>query len=157
MQYVCMTRIALLTTVRLALPAWPSRPSRNDQLGDEPKERGVGKSQHPQVQLLDRVALEELKGKVENVAAQPGAADRVREWRAEHGKEHATPAARSFVVVGETLMFLHPCPDGVVLPFAAYPDGTVKVYTDVGHAAESFYAKAQVPPVTGAAGPEESA
>lgn len=117
----------------------------------------MGKLQHPQIQLLDRIALEELKGKVENVADQPGAADRVREWRAEHGREHATPAARSFVVVGETLMFLHPCPDGVVLPFAAYPDGTVKVYTDVAHAAENFYTKAQGPREPGAAGPEESA
>jgi hypothetical protein len=31
------------------------------------------------------------------------------------------------------------CPDGVVLPFAAYPDGTTKVYTDPDHAGESFY------------------
>lgn len=43
------------------------------------------------------------------VAAQPGAADRVREWRAKYGKERATSAARSFVVVGQTLMFLHTC------------------------------------------------
>lgn len=43
-------------------------------------------------------------------------------------------------------MFLHQCRDGVVLPFAAYPDGTVKVYTDVAHAAENFYPKAQHPP-----------
>jgi len=57
------------------------------------------------------------------------------------------------VVVGGTLMFLHPCPDGVVLPFAAYPDGTVKVYTDVAHANESFYT-AQAPPESGAAGRE---
>jgi hypothetical protein len=42
-------------------------------------------------------------------------------------------------VVASTLMFLHPCPDGVILPFAAYPDGSVKVYTDPDHAGESFY------------------
>lgn len=99
----------------------------------------MDKSQHPQIQLLDRAAVEELKGKVQYAADQPGTVGRVREWRAEHGKEHATSVARSFVVVGQTLMFLHPCPDGVVLPFAAYPDGTVKVYTDVAHAKESFY------------------
>ncbi|MGH3418212.1 MAG: hypothetical protein ACRDOD_01240 [Streptosporangiaceae bacterium] len=111
--------------------------------------RGMDESWHPQIQLLDLVALEELKGKVQNVAAQPGAADRVREWRAKYGKERATPAARSFVVVGQTLMFLRTCPDGVVLPFAAYPDGTVKVYTDVNHARESFYTDAQAPPAPG--------
>jgi hypothetical protein len=73
------------------------------------------------------------------------------------GKERATPAARSFVVVGQTLMFLHTCPDGVVLPFAAYPDGTVKVYTDVNHARESFYTDAQAPPAPGVSGTEGSA
>lgn len=91
------------------------------------------------IEILDRAAIDDLIGKVGSVAAHPGAADEVRRWRGEHGAERATPKARSFVVVGETLMFLHPCPDGVVLPFAAYPDGTVKVYTDPGHAGESFY------------------
>lgn len=119
--------------------------------------RGVDKSWHPQIQLLDRVALEDLIGKVQNVAAQPGEADRVREWRAKYGKERATSAARSFVVVGQTLMFLHTCPDGFVCPFAAYPDGTVKVYTDVSHAGESFYTDAQAPPAPGASGTEGSA
>ncbi|MEV0589296.1 hypothetical protein [Nonomuraea sp. NPDC050310] len=91
------------------------------------------------IEILDRPAVEDLIGKVGDVAGRPGAAERVEEWRAAHGAEHATPQASSFVVVGETLMFLHPCPDGVVLPFAAYPDGTVKVYTDPEHAGLSFY------------------
>lgn len=116
----------------------------------------MDKSQHPQIQLLDRAALEELKGKVQYAAAQPDAAGRVREWRAEHGKERATLTARSLVVVGQTLMFLHTCPDGVALPFAAYPDGTVKVYTDVNHAGERFYTDAQAPPSPGASGTEGS-
>lgn len=119
--------------------------------------RGRDKPSHPQIQLLDRVALEDLIGKVQNVAAQPGEADRVREWRAKYGKERATPGARSFVVVGQTLMFLHTCPDGFVCPFAAYPDGTVKVYTDANHARESFYPDAQAPPAPGASGTEGSA
>jgi hypothetical protein len=92
-----------------------------------------------QIEILDRGAIDDLIGKVHSAATQPGAADRVRRWRAAHGSEHATPRAGSFVVVGPTLMFLHPCPDGVVLPFAAYPDGTTKVYTDADHAGESFY------------------
>ena len=92
-----------------------------------------------QVEILDRSAVDDLIGKVHSAAAQPGAADRVKRWRADHGRESATPKAHSFVAVGSTLMFLHPCPDGVVVPFAAYPDGTTKVYTDVEHANESFY------------------
>ncbi|MET8987396.1 hypothetical protein ACFYUK_25090 [Nonomuraea wenchangensis] len=99
----------------------------------------MGEPPNLQIEILDRPAVEDLIGKMRNVADQPGAADRVSQWRAEHGTEHATPMARSFVVVGPTLMFLHPCPDGVVLPFAAYPDGTVKVYTDPEHAGLSFY------------------
>lgn len=99
----------------------------------------MNKPRNLQIEILDRIAIDEMIGKVHNVATQPGAADRVRQWQAEHGTEHATPKARSFVVVGPTLMFLHPCPDGVILPFAAYPDGTVKVYTDLEHAGESFY------------------
>jgi hypothetical protein len=96
-----------------------------------------------QIEILDRGAIDDLIGKVNSAAIQPHAADRVKKWRAEHGTEQATPKARSFVVVGPTLMFLHPCPDGVVLPFAAYPDGTTKVYTDAEHAGESFYRDAE--------------
>ena len=99
----------------------------------------MGQPENLQIEILDRVAIEDLIGKVHSAATQPDAADRVERWRAEHGTEHATPKAQSFVVVGPTLMFLHPCPDGVVLPFAAYPDGTTKVYTDPEHAGESFY------------------
>lgn len=106
------------------------------------------------IEVLDRIAIDDLIGKVQSAAAQPGAADRVRQWRAEHGIEHATPPARSFVVVGPTLMFLHPCPDGVVLPFAAYPDGTTKVYTDADHAGESFYRNAK--PSTGPSAASET-
>ncbi|GAA3514505.1 hypothetical protein GCM10022220_62610 [Actinocatenispora rupis] len=95
-----------------------------------------------QIEILDRLAIDDLIGKVHNAAVQPGAADQVAEWRSAHGTEHATPKAQSFAVVGATLMFLHPCPDGVILPFAAYPDGTTKVYTDAEHAGESFYREA---------------
>lgn len=101
--------------------------------------------QNLQIEILDRTAIDDLIGKVGHVADAPGTDDRVRQWRAEHGNEHHTPQARSFVVVGPTLMFLHPCPDGVVLPFAAYPDGTVKVYTDPDHAGESFYRDEEPP------------
>ncbi|GGT33784.1 hypothetical protein GCM10010176_092950 [Nonomuraea spiralis] len=121
------------------LPGLRGRPELTVISVERAKEHRVGEQPYLQIEILDPPAIEDLIGKVENVAAQPGAADRVREWRAEHGTERATPLARSFVVVGPTLMFLHPCPDGVVLPFAAYPDGTVKVYTDPEHAGLSFY------------------
>lgn len=101
--------------------------------------------QNLQIEILDRVAIDDLIGKVENAAAQPRAPERVSQWRQQRGTEHATPRARSFAVVGPTLMFLHPCPDGVILPFAAYADGTVKVYTDPEHAGESFYQDAETP------------
>lgn len=92
-----------------------------------------------QIEILDRSAVDDLIGKVGDASAQPGIAERVRQWRAEHGHEDATAEAYSFVVVGPTLMFLHRCPDGVILPFAAYPDGTLKVYADPDHAGESFH------------------
>lgn len=91
-----------------------------------------------QIEILDRAAVDELIGKVNHAAEQPDHTERVRTWRSRHGHEQATEQAHSFVVVGSTLMFLHRCPDGVILPFAAYPDGTLKVYTDAEHAGESF-------------------
>ena len=42
-------------------------------------------------------------------------------------------------MVGETLMYLHRAPDGMIIPHACYPDGTEKVYTDHLHA-ETAYA-----------------
>ncbi|MEU7826265.1 hypothetical protein [Catellatospora sp. NPDC049133] len=99
----------------------------------------MGQSRDLQIEILDQPAVDDMLGKVHDAAAQPGAAENVAQWRAEHGHEAATAGAHSFVVVGSTLMFLHRCPDGATLPFAAYPDGTVKVYTDPDHAGESLY------------------
>lgn len=91
-----------------------------------------------QIEILDRSAVDDLIGKVNDAASQPGSSERAQDWRAEHGPVDTTDEAHSFVVVGSTLMFLHRCPDGVILPFAAYPDGTLKVYADPDHAGESF-------------------
>jgi hypothetical protein len=44
----------------------------------------------------------------------------------------------SFAVVGETLMYLHKAPDGMIIPHASYPDGTEKVYTDHDHAEAAY-------------------
>lgn len=98
----------------------------------------MGQFRNLQIEILDRSAVDDLIGKVDDASAQPGVAERVEQWRDEHGHEEATAEAYSFAVVGPTLMFLHRCPDGVILPFAVYPDGGVKVYTDPDHAGESF-------------------
>jgi hypothetical protein len=95
------------------------------------------------IQTLDPPTLEKLVAKVVYAAGQPGAADQVSRWRTEHGGDHATERAQSFAVVGSTLMFLHPCSDGVVVPVAEDPDGRVIVYTDPEHAGESFYRNSQ--------------
>ena len=41
-------------------------------------------------------------------------------------------------MVGQTLMYLHDAPDGMLVPHAAYPDGTEKIYTDHAHAGSAF-------------------
>ena len=41
-------------------------------------------------------------------------------------------------MVGETLMYLHDAPDGMLVPHSRYPDGSEKIYTDLAHA-ESAY------------------
>jgi hypothetical protein len=48
----------------------------------------------------------------------------------DRGHDHA--------VVGQTLMYLHDAPDGMLVPHARYPDGTEKVYTDALHAETAF-------------------
>jgi len=93
----------------------------------------------PEIVVLDSRAIEEMIGKIADVAAQPHTEHELAAWRAKNGREHATAAARSYAVVGETLMFLHTCPDGVVVPFTIYPDGSTKIYTDHAHAGEAFY------------------
>ena len=86
-----------------------------------------------QVEVLDLAAVEDMAGKVRAVGELPQMSDEVRRWRDDHAVT-PSPGAHSFVVVGETLMYLHSAPDGTVLPHACYPDGTEKVYTDFLHA-----------------------
>jgi hypothetical protein len=93
----------------------------------------------PEIVVLGQQAINDLVGKVADVAAQPHTEHELAAWRAKNGREHTTETARSYAVVGETLMFLHKCADGVLVPLAIYPDGHTKIYTDHAHATEAFY------------------
>jgi hypothetical protein len=85
--------------------------------------------------VLGRQAIEDMVGKVAHTADQPHTAQELAAWKAAHGTERID-ANRSYAVVGETLMYLHTCSDGVVVPVALYPDGRTKVYCDHEHVGE---------------------
>jgi hypothetical protein len=100
----------------------------------------MGSQRQVQVEVLDVAAVDQMAGKVEAAAAMPEMGDRVERWRE---RNRNSPVARqsdgfSFAVVGETLMYLHRAPDGMVIPHACYPDGTEKVYTDHLHAEAAY-------------------
>jgi hypothetical protein len=86
------------------------------------------------VEVLPAAAIDEMVGKVRAAAAAAGTAEAVAAWRAAHGDELWRAQAHDHAVVGETLMYLHDAPDGMLVPHARYPDGTEKVYTDPDHA-----------------------
>ncbi|MFC7479867.1 hypothetical protein ACFQX7_07180 [Luedemannella flava] len=87
-------------------------------------------------------AVDQMTGKVEAAGASPKMTDKVRKWREQHPLAAKQAAKRAdgygHAVVGETLMYLHRAPDGMVIPHACYPDGTEKVYTDHLHAESAF-------------------
>lgn len=91
-----------------------------------------------EVRILELRAVEEMIGKIQAASALPGAADAVRQWRDEHGEEHWRDRGHDHAVVGQTLMYLHDAPDGVLVPHARYPDSTEKIYTDAEHADSLF-------------------
>jgi hypothetical protein len=87
-----------------------------------------------ELEVLDIAVIDEMVGKIRAAARAPGCADAVAAWRAEHGSELWVNKGHDHCVVGETLMYLHDAPDGMLVPHARYPDGTEKVYTDPAHA-----------------------
>ena len=95
-------------------------------------------NQELQVEVLDVAAVDQMAGKVEAAAAQPEMNAKVQRWRKRNNAAARRSDGFSFAVVGETLMYLHRAPDGMIIPHACYPDGTEKVYTDHLHA-ESAY------------------
>jgi hypothetical protein len=98
----------------------------------------MGSQRHVQVEVLDVAAVDQMVGKVQSAAARPEMTDKVRRWRAKNPAAVKQADGFSFVVVGETLMYLHRAPDGMIIPHACYPDGTEKVYTDHLHAEAAY-------------------
>src|SRR5262249_23597541 len=90
------------------------------------------------VEILSPAVIEEMVGKIREASSAPGARDDVSRWRAAHGNELWHKRGHDFAVVGQTLMYLHDGPDGMLVPHSRYPDGTEKVYTDSAHAREVY-------------------
>jgi hypothetical protein len=90
------------------------------------------------IEVLPYEAIDEMVMKIQHSSADPGTAEAVAAWLERHHLGGYENEGHSFVVVGDALMFLHPCPDGVILPFAVHPDGTIKAYCDPDHNGESF-------------------
>jgi hypothetical protein len=100
----------------------------SDATGTEGLPEGV------EVRILEARAIDEMIGKIQAASALPGAADEVDGWRQAHGQEAWGDRGHDHAVVGQTLMYLHDAPDGILVPHARYPDGTEKIYTDALHA-----------------------
>jgi hypothetical protein len=91
-----------------------------------------------EIVVLEARAVDEMVGKIRAASATATAAAAVDAWRAAHGEEHYREKGHDHAVVGETLMYLHDAPDGMLVPHAVYPDGSEKVYTDLEHAETAF-------------------
>lgn len=91
-----------------------------------------------EIVIIEARAVDEMVGKIRAAAELAQAGDAVAAWRTEHGDELLKDRGHDHAVVGETLMYLHDAPDGMLVPHARYPDGTEKVYTDAAHA-DSVY------------------
>ena len=91
-----------------------------------------------EIVVLEARAVDEMVGKIRAASAAPTADAAVDAWRAEHGDEHYREKGHDHAVVGETLMYLHDAPDGMLVPHAVYPDGSEKVYTDLEHSESAF-------------------
>jgi hypothetical protein len=90
------------------------------------------------IEVLPYQAIDELIAKIQHAAAEPTNAAAVASWLEAHHLSGYENEGHSFCVVGSTMMLLHPCPDGTVLPFAVYPDGKITAYCDPDHAGVSF-------------------
>jgi len=98
----------------------------------------MGSQRQVRVEVLDVAAVDQMAGKVQAAAARPEMSDTVRRWRETNPVAAKQSDGFSFAVVGETLMYLHRAPDGMIIPHACYPDGTEKVYTDHVHATTAY-------------------
>ena len=108
-----------------------------------------------EIVVLDRRAINDMVGKVAQVAEQQHTEVELREWQSRHGSEHVDDTL-AYAVVGETLMYLHTCSDGVVVPVALYPDGNTKIYSDHEHVGEFAPAGPESPARARAEGPTDA-
>lgn len=96
-------------------------------------------SHRVEIELVTFDVLDVLTAKIQHAAADPAMQALVQQWLDEHDFGSYETDGHSFCVVGTELMFLHPCPDGVLLPFAVDPaDGHIRAYVDPDHNGESF-------------------
>ena len=91
-----------------------------------------------EIVVLEIRAVDEMVGKIRAASIAPDAEQTVEAWRAAHGDERYRDRGHDHAVVGETLMYLHDAPDGMLVPHARYPDGSEKIYTDLAHADSVF-------------------
>jgi hypothetical protein len=98
-----------------------------------PEDKARPELEGVQIEVYDPLVIDEMVGKIRAATVVPGAAEAVDEWRERHGHERWADIGHDHAVVGETLMYLHDAPDGVLIPHARYPDGTEKIYTDPQH------------------------
>ena len=91
-----------------------------------------------EIVVLEIRAVDEMVGKIRAASAAPDADAAVESWRSAHGDELYRDRGHDHAVVGDTLMYLHDVPDGMLVPHARYPDGSEKIYTDLAHAESAF-------------------
>jgi hypothetical protein len=91
-----------------------------------------------EIVIIEARAVDEMVGKIRAASDSPHADDAVADWRAAHGDELLNDRGHDHAVVGETLMYLHDAPDGMLVPHARYPGGAEKIYTDAAHADSVF-------------------
>jgi len=94
------------------------------------------------VELLDLSAIEQMAGKIREAGARPEMSEKVRRWRDKHPAVPDDLDGFSFALVGDSLMYLHRAPDGMIVPHTWYADGTEKVYTDLPHAEMAYEGQA---------------
>jgi hypothetical protein len=99
---------------------------------------GGSSSDGYEIVVLEARAVDEMVGKIRVASGAETAAAAVDAWHAEHGLGKFEDRGHDQAVVGGTLMYLHDAPDGTLVPHAAYPDGTEKIYTDLAHAESLF-------------------
>jgi hypothetical protein len=106
---------------------------------------GSAETSHPQdadsdivITVLPYQAVDEMIHKVLQASARAEAAAEVAAWREQYGCERWMDIGHHHCVVGSDLMYLHDCPDGMLVPHVRRPDGREEMFTDAAHANALF-------------------